>query len=100
MSVRRSIGLAAPDTLSIDVRENGTTTELVVCGEWDMAQQPSARTVIGAALERCPECVVLDLSQLGFIDSTGIHAVLELHSRCMHQNIQLVIIPGSRAVQR
>src|SRR4051794_6000659 len=90
----------APRALAISVRENGTTTQLVAGGEWDLAEQPTARKAIKAAVQRCPECLVLDLSQLSFIDSSGIHMVLELHSRCTAHNIRLVIIPGARAIQR
>lgn len=43
---------------------------------------------------------MLDLSQLTFIDSSGIHVVLELQKRSTHQMIRLVIVPGPRAVQR
>jgi anti-anti-sigma factor len=51
-------------------------------------------------LVRSPECVVLDLSQLTFIDSSAIHVILELQKRCAQQNVRLVIAPGPRAVQR
>ena len=37
---------------------------------------------------------MLNLSQCSFIDSSGIHAVLELHNRSTQQSIHLVIIPG------
>ena len=85
---------------SVTVSENGTRAELVVSGEWDLAQQLIAREAIRSALQSYPECVVLDLSQLSFIDSSGIHNVLELQSLCDQQHIRLVIIPGSEAVQR
>ena len=91
---------AIPDELKIAARENGTTTTIVVSGEWDLAQEPATRKAIKTALERRPECVVLDLSQLSFIDSTGVHAVVGLHTRAARQNIHLVIIPGPRRVQR
>ncbi len=91
---------AIPDELKIAARENGTTTTIVVSGEWDLAQEPATRKAIQTALERRPECVVLDLSQLSFIDSTGVHAVVGLHTRAARQNIHLVIIPGPRGVQR
>ncbi len=90
----------ATDALRIAVREYGLTIELVVCGEWDLPQQPTARKAIQVALKGGAERVVLDLSQLSFIDSSGIHNVLELYRRCVQQNIHLVIIPGPRAVQR
>jgi anti-anti-sigma factor len=53
-----------------------------------------------ALIERSPECVVLDLSRLSFIDSTGVHAVTELHKRAEQQRARVVIVPGPRAVQR
>ena len=43
---------------------------------------------------------MLDLSQLTFIDSSGIHVILELQKRCAQQNVRFVIAPGSSAGQR
>ena len=43
---------------------------------------------------------MLDLSQLSFIDSSGVHVLINAHKRCAAQATHLVIIPGSRAVQR
>jgi len=43
---------------------------------------------------------VLDLSALSFIDSTGIHGVIELHRRSLAQNVRLLIVPGVPTVQR
>ena len=88
------------DGLGIVVREQGTTTTITLLGEWDMSEQAAAREAIAMALKRFPECVVLDLSRLSFIDSTGIHGVVELHKRASEQNVRFVIVPGPRAVQR
>jgi anti-anti-sigma factor len=43
---------------------------------------------------------VLDLSQLTFIDSSGVHVVHQLHKRSTHQMVRLVIVPGPRTVRR
>lgn len=45
-----------------------------------------------------PERAVLDLSRLGFSDSSGLHATIEPSERSAAQNTRLVIIP--RLVQR
>lgn len=60
----------------------------------------ASRQAIRSALARCPECVVLDLSQLTFIDASGIRVVMDLHTRAARQRIRLVIVPGPQAVQR
>ncbi len=89
-----------PSRLGITVSAHGTTTTIALAGEWDLAEQPATRRAIRDALRPSPECLVLDLSQLTFIDSSGIHVVLELQKASTQQNVRLVIVPGPRAVQR
>ena len=94
------MGFLVPGQLEIVVGEQGTTTTIAIGGEWDLAAQHVTRQAIRSALARSPECVVLDLSQLTFIDSSAIHVILELQKRCAQRNVRLVIAPGPRAVQR
>jgi anti-sigma B factor antagonist len=89
-----------PSPLEIVIREQGTTTTIAVAGEWDLEDRQATRRAIGTAFRRSPESVVLDLSQLSFIDSSGIHVIVELQRRSAQHNIRLVIVPGCRAVQR
>lgn len=91
---------AAQDTLTITICETGTTTEMVARGEWDLAEEKAARNAIRNILERRPQCIVLALNQLSFIDSSGIHNVLELHRHSAEHDIHLVIIRAPEAVQR
>jgi anti-sigma B factor antagonist len=89
-----------PGGLDIGISEHGTTTTIALQGEWDLASAPASREAIRQALDRYPERVVLDLRSLGFIDSGGLHVAIELQRRAARQNARLVILPGSRAVQR
>jgi anti-sigma B factor antagonist len=91
---------AVPYRLEILITELGTTTTIGLSGECDLAEQHAIRDAIQRAVDRSPECVVLDLSQLSFIDSCGIHVVLDLANCAARQDIRVVIIPGPRAVQR
>jgi anti-anti-sigma factor len=61
---------------------------------------PATYAAISKVFDDVPECVVLDLSRLGFVDSSGLHATLELSKRSAAQKTRLVIIPGPAAVQR
>jgi anti-anti-sigma factor len=89
-----------PSRLGITVTAQGTTTTITLTGEWDLAEQHATRQAIRDALRRAPQCLVLDLSQLTFIDSSGIHVVHELHKRSIRENAHLVIVPGPRTVRR
>ncbi len=93
-----------PEELPFDFRisasEQGATSTIELEGEWDLAQQAASTDAIARVLDRRPACLVLDLSQLSFIDSSGIHVLINAHNRCAAQATHLVIIPGPRAVQR
>lgn len=89
-----------PYAFRIDASEQGATSTIELHGEWDLAQQSAITDAIAQALDRRPACLVLDLSQLSFIDSSGIHAVISTRKRCAAQATHLVIVPGPRAVQR
>lgn len=101
MSVNRaSEPLEILNLLEIVTRKRGTTIVIEMAGAWDLAGVPAARRAITDAVRVRPERVVLDLSGLAFMDASGIRATLELAHRLAAQHIGLVIVPGSRAVQR
>lgn len=97
---RECVPEMSPGELAIMITQQGTTTTVTLRGEWDMAEAPTVRQALRDVLERSPECLVLDLSWLSFIDSTGVHGVIELHRRSERQRVRLMIVPGPRAVQR
>jgi anti-anti-sigma factor len=86
--------------LRIVVSQRGTTVSVELEGECDLAARDALRDTINAVLARDPGRVVLDLSRLSFIDSSGIHLVVELAQRSEPRQVHLVIFPGPRAVQR
>jgi anti-sigma B factor antagonist len=93
-----------PDVLAgglrIRLNAQGLTTAMALEGEWDLAEEHAMREAIREALAGRPECLVLDLSGLCFIDSSGVHAAIDLAQRLARLGVRLVIIPGPRAVQR
>jgi anti-sigma B factor antagonist len=55
---------------------DGSTTTVRVIGELDMSTSPELRSCLFALANGGQECVVLDLSELDFIDSMGIGALV------------------------
>lgn len=86
--------------LRIALSEQGSSTMIRLDGEWDLAAQEAARRVVCPVLARQPARVVLDLSGLTFIDSSGVHVLIEFVKRAVRLKIELAIIPGPPAVQR
>lgn len=90
----------SPFVFRITTSEHGATSTIQFEGEWDLAQRAATTDAIARALDRRPACLLLDLSRLSFIDSCGVHILISTHRRCAEQGAHLVVIPGSRAVQR
>jgi anti-sigma B factor antagonist len=86
--------------LQVATRQQGTTSIIELMGEWDIAGGPAAGRAIAAALDGRPECVVLDLTRLTFIDSSGLHVTDQLARRADSEGVRLVIIVDSAAVRR
>lgn len=85
-----------------DLREHADLAQhtLALSGELDLACAP----MLDAALQRIcterTEALTLDLSQLTFMDSTGLRAILLAEDLCERHDCKLVVIPGPAQVQR
>ena len=66
---------------------------LEVQGEVDLANHEDFYRVISQRLAGQPArgCVVLDFSGLGFIDSSGVHALIQVHQEAAASQVRLRI---------
>ena len=69
-------------------------------GELDLASQGTALYELVPVIEKGPEAVVLDLSGVEFIDSTGLRVLLTCQRRAAESRTQLVLASPSEAVRR
>ncbi len=72
---------------------------VTISGEMDLATAPSMADELDAVRRTAPERLVVDMSAVAFLSSTGISALLKLHNRCRETTTELVVIP-SRFVLR
>lgn len=69
---------------------------LRVSGDLDLATLASLRTAAEAALAACGDGLVLDLTELTFVDSSGLGLLVELRNRALAQGgtLQLQHVPS------
>src|SRR5690349_14757546 len=64
-----------PETFSLSRTTRGASEVVTLAGELDMAHAPTVAETLDALTDD-ERPVVVDLSELTFIDSSGIHAIL------------------------
>jgi anti-anti-sigma factor len=86
--------------LSIRETREGGVHRLTPIGELDLATAPLLESAFDAAFrDDGVEIVVVDLTELTFMDSTGINLLVRVHAACEDAD-RLRVIDGSRPVQR
>ena len=88
-----------PDlVLSVDVEQ--TRAVVAVRGELDAYSAPRLEAEISKLLREPIDAVVLDLSETGFLDSSGLRAILSAHRRLTESDRQLRLRAPSEPVTR
>ena len=78
----------------------GATTFLMLAGEFDIASEKQFAEAFQAVCWERPECVVLDLSELSFIDSTGLNCLLLAQRRAEADGFGLAVVPSNTTAVR
>ncbi|HTA37045.1 MAG TPA: STAS domain-containing protein [Solirubrobacteraceae bacterium] len=86
----------------LSVREHDRAGErtLVLSGELDLASRPLFDQAMRCVERRDTAALVLDLSEVAFMDSTGLHGVLAAKTLCAEHSCTFVLVRGSSQVQR
>jgi anti-sigma B factor antagonist len=86
--------------LTITVRRGDAATMLVLRGELDLRTVPTLREHLADALARDEGAVVVDLTDVGFIDSTGLAALLNALRRLTRAGRRLLLACADGPVLR
>ena len=79
--------------------ERPGVTRVKLRGELDLVTAPQLADALSEAA-RGSVVVILDLSELTFMDSTGLHAILTAHTRLHEADCRLVLVRGCHQIQR
>jgi anti-anti-sigma factor len=89
-----------PGQLVVESRTDADVVVLVLRGELDLTSAPAFEKELLAAEASNPRRLVIDLSGLEFMDSTGLRALLLARERAQSNRHQLALRRGPRQVQR
>ena len=78
----------------------GTTPEVALTGELDIATYEDAREQLAAAERTAPELLVVDLSGLRFVDSTGVRLILSADERARQAGRRVALRLGDGLARR
>jgi anti-anti-sigma factor len=85
---------------SVDVRQDGASVIVAPRGELDLGSVVELRAALRRHDLLHARAVVLDLSEVSFLDSSGLSVVLEEHQRCGRDGCDFRLVPGPEPVQR
>jgi anti-sigma B factor antagonist len=89
-----------PEEFAVREEADGDRHTLVLAGELDLASAPTLEATTARLCADGASEIVVDLSGLAFIDSTGLRTILGSMSLCEEHLCNFWLIPGPRAVQR
>lgn len=84
--------------LHVERRQETDATVLELSGEFDLAAEPAFQRELEPALTAAK--LVLDLSRVTFMDSTGLRLLLEADARVRENGGRCVVVQGSGSVHR
>ncbi len=90
--------LGRPFEAALDVGD-----EMVVVafrGEFDLAAERTASAALEEAFAAEPASIVVDLRELSFMDSSGIHCLIRAKSLADTRGMELALLNGSGPAQR
>lgn len=86
--------------LTIHSYEQDSQIVLVLRGELDIASAPVFAHALTHTLEQRAAGILLDMSAVRFVDSTGLRAILAARALCAERSCELALTQPAQSVQR
>jgi anti-anti-sigma factor len=85
--------------LSLEVRREGDAAVVSARGDIDLSTLAKATAALDGARAGA-RSVVLDLREVGFMDTSGLRLIIEEQRRAAATRYRFAVIPGPRRIQR
>jgi anti-sigma B factor antagonist len=88
------------EILEVTTQDSGEQVTVSLKGELDLSSVGKVQAELQRVEAEGPSLLILDLSSLTFLDSTGLRAVVTADERARENGRRFVIVRGPDAVQR
>lgn len=85
---------------NVETRKAGDVAHLVLTGELDLACVPLLEDELRAVEAESPAVVIIDLTDVQFMDSSGLRSLVMADERARVKERRLAIVPGPPMVKR
>ena len=86
-------------SLQIDIETVGTTKIIIPLGDIDLSKSTELRSVLRPILNEIPSKVIVDLSHVPYMDSSGVATLIEGLQLSKQSNIEFVLCDLTEGVQ-
>jgi anti-anti-sigma factor len=86
--------MVQPRRFAITAQTRGESQVLLLAGELDLSTVGELSDRLSSELDGQPSALTLDLSELTFMDSTGLRLLIELDLRASKEEWTLILIPS------
>jgi anti-sigma B factor antagonist len=101
-SANRKLGQTRrrPGNLDVQRTAHDGRVTLILTGELDLASRPLLDEELQTIGGEAPEAILLDLAEVSFMDSTGLHGILAAQVQCAGRGCELQLLRCSEPVRR
>lgn len=92
--------MSAQDNFRVDVRNEDRAVVFAVEGELDLASSPTLEQEIDRVSDDDIDLLIVDLRELRFMDSTGLHALVKANKRANESGRKFAVVQGGAQIQR
>ena len=88
------------EILAVTTEDRDGLVHMALVGELDLSSVPKVQEELRRVEADAPATLVVDLSKLTFLDSTGLRCIVTADERARNEGRRVVIVRGPDAVQR
>jgi anti-sigma B factor antagonist len=92
--------MSTQENFRVQVRTEDRALVFAVEGELDLASSPTLEQELDRVRDEDVDLLIIDLRELRFMDSTGLHALVKANKRATEAGRRFAVVKGGAQIQR